>query len=215
MAESETPSQLSRRLSDSASSWPSQRCHCSRLQDFPTWFRYGRIEDIIATDSNGLDHWLIQNFNFTVAESKTLLHALFVMPKSEMLLRPSRRFSDSASSWPNQRRHRGRLQDFLNCVHYGRIEKLTTGESTSILLTFIITKSDTSSRQTPIFFDSASSLTGSKLLLHHGLIRGVTIAELKTLQLAFVMDELETPQQLSRRLSMSTSSWLNRRPNFS
>ena len=114
MAELEGSAGPNRRLSNSHSSWPNWRRHCSRVDDFPTRLRHGRIKDVIVDDSK------ILQLSFVTAESGTSLQ-------------PTLRLSDLASplaklklhfTMAESKGHCSQIEDSLTPFYYGWIGEL-------------------------------------------------------------------------------------------
>jgi len=92
-----------------ASPQPSRRRHHGRVEGFSTPHRDGGIGAFTAVE------WKAFRLRIVIAESETSL-------------RPSESLSESASSWPNLRHHRGRVEGFPTLHHDGGIGDFAAAE---------------------------------------------------------------------------------------
>ena len=143
---------LNRILSNSFSSWPNRRDHCSLIEDPSSWPRRSWRQDIIAielktfqlefimVESNRLP-WLNWSLSYLASSWPNQRGAIVESGRpswSNLKLSNSAsswlnsRLSILASSWPNRRDHRGQVEGFPTQLRQGQIGEVIMPESKTL-----------------------------------------------------------------------------------
>jgi len=114
-----------------------------------------------------LDYITAKIVEVIAAEFKTLWFD-FIVTKLERRTWPNWRLSNSASSWMNQRSHRGQIEDSPSPLCHGRIGEVITAKSKTLWLSFVMAESErslclnwglSSSASSPVKLNKANSTT--------------------------------------------------------